>query len=135
MTGIERYQTEIGTSNSPNDRLMFTFVSKGKMDIDKVIVFDKIDQTISIPGVGVKTAYNLGFGDYDKTTQDVDDKTNSNNGDMRIIFNTVINTIPLFFHQNPDSALFVSGSEEKRTKVYCHYVSKNFETYSQQFSF
>jgi len=46
MTNIERYETEIATSNNPNDKLLFSFISKGKSDIEKLIVYNRISNPI-----------------------------------------------------------------------------------------
>lgn len=135
MTNIERYETEIATSNNPNDKLLFSFISKGKSDIEKLIVYNRINNPIVLPNQKITEGFNLGFGDVNEDKSDINDLVNSNNGDMRQVYNTVLSTIPIFFHQYPDRFIFVTGSDNRRKKLYCHYVSKNFETYSQEYSF
>ena len=58
----------------------YTFVSKGKMRIEKSVVFAPTP---------VKNIFNLGFGDLlnDGT---IDDTANSNNGDLIKVLATVI---------------------------------------------
>ena len=67
--------------------------------------------------------YNWGFGDlkldeHTGTYTDIDDKSESNNGDVKTIFYTVISTLSEFFHIHPDAIVHVEGSNRQRTKVY-----------------
>lgn len=57
--------------------------------------------------------FNLGFGDYDLENDAIDYTTVLNNGDTRIVLNTVLNTIPLFFKHHPDKILMVQGSDNR----------------------
>ncbi|MBN3581942.1 hypothetical protein JYB64_06045 [Algoriphagus aestuarii] len=100
---------------------------------------------------GERKVYNLGFGDYNiKTGAFVDDEV-FNNGDARLILNSVLSTVPNFFQNNPDDALIVQGSDSseefsekckstckkkcndqckkqhQRIRIYCNYLDKNFE--------
>jgi len=68
----------------------------------------------------------LGFGDYYAKNDHFVDDVNSNNGDMRRVFNTVLSTIPKFFKTKPKAGIWVQGSDRKRTKIYCYYVEKHF---------
>src|ERR1044071_9039142 len=54
-----------------------------------------------------RKVYNLGFGDYNKHTNEIADETNTNNGDAYMVFHTVLNSIPVFFDQFSQSGLFV----------------------------
>lgn len=106
-----------------------------------------------------KNIFNLGFGDYDMETNTFSDDISTNNGDPYRVFNTVLNTVPVFFEKFPDSVLFVSGSDSKaeyaeacmkdckkkcttacknqhrRIKTYCHYINKNYDTLSRDYDF
>ena len=66
---------------------------------------------------------------------DIDDKANSNNGDMRKVFNTVLYTIPTFFSKYENCCVIVEGSDKRRIKAYCMYVSRNLATLNQEYSF
>lgn len=72
---------------------------------------------------GRKT-FNLGFGDFDPITGTINDNANTANGDVYAVFNTVLNTIPIFFQEFPKYALMVRGSDSgvefiKRCKSGC----------------
>ncbi len=135
-------------------RLRYFFASIGTATIVKAIEYAPIQE------VQGKVVYNLGFGDYDEETDDIVDDINSNNGDVYIVFNTVLNTIPDFFTQHPNDIVYVSGSDSndgfaekcritcrKRTKcvkdcakidrrinTYRYYVDKNFDELSESYT-
>lgn len=108
---------------------------------------------------GERKVYNLGFGDYNlKTKAFVDDEV-FNNGDARLILNTVLSTVPLFFNIKPNDALIVQGSDSstefsekckstckkkcrdqckkqhQRIRIYCNYLDKNFEKLIKNYIF
>jgi len=107
-----------------------------------------------------KRMFNLGFGDYDLINDTVSDSTITDNGDVYKVFNTVLNTIPLFFGNVSNAVVMIQGSdtgekfvthcklhcikncrdnkcknENRRIKVYQNYVNKNFETLKGQYTF
>jgi hypothetical protein len=106
-----------------------------------------------------KKVYNLGFGDYDPVSDSILDDVLTENGDQYRIFSTVLNSIALFYEENPDSALFVSGSDStysfvekcrnvcrrkchseckkrhQRIRNYCNYINKNYPELSERFEF
>lgn len=135
MTDLERYETEDVVGSNPKNALLLSFVSKGIRDINKLVAYSDIGRQIDFPHKGPLKLYNLGFGDQKGDSLEIDDKADSNNGDMRIVFNTVLHTVPIFFEKYPKSSLFVSGSDSKRTKIYNHFVSKRYETFKEEYTF
>ena len=127
---LEKYETQ-----NEDGHLRYTFISRGASDIMKIIAFQKLPSTISFPRIGELMVYNLAFGDRKGTTLDIDDKINSNNGDMRKVFNTVLHTIPIFFSKYPKTCIVVEGSDNKRIRIYCNYVSRNYETLTEEYTF
>lgn len=61
--------------------------------------------------------YNLGFGDYDISSDRLLDESISNNGDHYRIFNTVLSTIPDFFSHYPLATIAVQGSDSKEDYI------------------
>ncbi|KLT69026.1 MULTISPECIES: DUF6934 family protein [unclassified Flavobacterium] len=134
-------------------KIRYLFASVGEKTIVKAIEYSPV--TI----IDSKTVYNLGFGDYDEDKGTIIDNINSNNGDIYIVFNTVLSTIPSFFETNPDAVIIVSGSDshenfindclpkctkkctdkcknhQRRIKTYRYYVDKNFDELSESFTF
>lgn len=133
--------------------LKFFFISKGQQDIIKVIQYSFIQK---LNGRGV---YNLGFGDYDLDNDSITDNINSNNGDVYKIFNTVLNTIPVFFENYKNEILMVQGSDgrpefietckrictkscnnecknyNRRINIYRSYVDKNYYQLNSSYQF
>lgn len=134
-------------------KIQYLFPSVGQRTIIKIIEYSPVTN------LGGRTVYNLGFGDYDETNSVVIDDINSNNGDIYIVFNTVLSTVPLFFANNPDAVIIVSGSDshqdfindclpnckkkctdkcrnhQRRIKTYRYYVDKNFDELCKDFIF
>lgn len=92
-------------SKESNDKIRFLFESKGEEIIQKVVDYSLVAT------IQDKPIYNLGFGDYNSENDEMSDDVNSNNGDMRKVFNTVLSTVPLFFASSPNSGIWVEGSD------------------------
>ena len=102
MKNNNHYKTELTLND---ERLQYLFVSEGNSTIIKVIEYSPITT------FGERVVYNLGFGDYDEISKTILDDTDSNNGDMYVVFNTVLFTVPLFFTSKPDCVIYVCGSD------------------------
>jgi hypothetical protein len=98
-----------------NDQMSFVFLSQGIVVIPKLIVFDPIEKG------GVKY-YNWGFADLvlnpETGAYEPDDKVESNNGDIKNVFYTVVSTLTIFFERYPDATVHIEGSDPQRTEVY-----------------
>lgn len=127
---IEKYETQ-----DADNHLRYTFISKGKTEIMKIIAYNRLDYNLLSPQKRILSVYNLGFGDRMGHSLEIDDTANSNNGDMYKVFNTVLHTIPTFFSKHPDSCIAVKGSDKRRIRVYCNYVSRHYETLSSEYVF
>lgn len=151
MNNIIPYNTDDFTIEE--DRLRYFFVSKGKKGIAKMVEFTLIR---ILDG---RKIFNLGFGDYDLVNDTIIDDVNSNNGDMRNVFSTVLSTIPKFFDIHTDAAILVQGSDSsaifenqcrltcrknctdtcknlnKRIKAYRYYINRNFIALSKSYLF
>lgn len=135
-------------------KIRYLFASIGQATIIKAIEYSPVTS------IGNRTVYNLGFGDYDEENKTILDDVNSNNGDIYVVFNTVLSTVPLFFEINPDAVIIVSGSDshedfinaclptckkrcttthcknfQRRIKTYRYYVDKNFEELCREYIF
>ncbi len=134
-------------------KIQYLFASVGKKTIIKAIEYSPITT------MGARTIYNLGFGDYDEANSTIIDDINSNNGDIYVVFNTVLSTVPVFFETNPDAVILVSGSDshenfindclpdckkkcidkcknhQRRIKTYRYYVDKSFDELCIDFIF
>jgi hypothetical protein len=95
--------------------MFFTFLSQGEQVIPKLIAYTPINKE-------GERYFNWGFGDLiiDELTEQyrIDDKVESNNGDVKTIFYTVVSTLIEFFRLNPDAIVYVAGSNRQRLEVY-----------------
>ena len=80
---------------STDDKLnLFEFESVGKKG--------RIIKIVQYTEMSVKGYYNLGFGDLDEKTREINDEVVTNNGDGQKVLATVVSTIYSFTGQNPD---------------------------------
>jgi hypothetical protein len=109
------YRVEIEDEN------IFSFLSIGKNGIIlKMVEIVEIQEGI----------YNLGFGDYNFATNSVDDKANSNNGDIEKVLATIFGIMINFLEKNPNKTIFFSGSTPLRTQFYQRIVNTYFDEFS-----
>lgn len=95
----------------------FEFISIGqKGEIKKIVEYTK---------VSIDNIYNLGFGDYDKEGNRIDDKIVTNNGDSQKVLATVVSTVYAFTGKYPETWVFATGSTEVRTRLYRMGITNN----------
>ena len=93
--------------STKEERYIFESIgTKGK--ILKVVKFFEIQENV----------YNLGFGDFDPITNQVDDKVVSDNGDLIKVIATIISLTIKFLDDNPIALVFFEGSTPQRTQFY-----------------
>jgi hypothetical protein len=113
------------------DVLLFTFVSEGYHDIRKLVVFSPIESN------GIKI-FNWGFGDFhvnaDTPGISLDDKSQTNNGDTKRVFYTVVSTLSIFFLYHPAATVRIKGSDERRTRLYKSLVARHWKDINQLYS-
>jgi len=98
----------------------YEFISEGQNGkIRKAIIFKNIDTKRDI--------YNLGFGDYNEETNEVDDLSVSNNQDRDRILATVAAAVIDFLEKHPTATIIALGSTGSRTRLYRMGITKHFE--------
>ncbi len=89
---------------------VFEFVSVGrKGEIPKIVQYSETN---------LKDFYNLGFGDKDLQTGEVDDTVISDNGDSQKVLATVAATVYAFTGKRPEVWIYATGSTKSRTRLY-----------------
>ncbi len=109
---IDKYPVKIGETS-----MVFEFISEGlRGSIPKLVIYSETH---------LHNFYNLGFGDKDVTTGQIDDGVVTNNGDSEKVLATVASTLYIFMDKFPDAMVFATGSTKVRTQLYRIGISNN----------
>jgi hypothetical protein len=101
----------------------YTFISVGKKRIEKIVDFTMF---------GVKDTYNLAFGDL-LPDGSIDDKANSNNGDIIKVLSTVIAILKEFTSSRPEANIVFTGSTDLRMKLYTRILRTYYSFHAKEF--
>lgn len=105
--------------------MVFEFTSTGpKGDIKKLIQYSETN---------LKDFFNLGFGDKDEQTGDIDDQVITNNGDSQKVLATVAATVYAFTDKHPEAWIYATGSNQTRTRLYRMGITNNLLEIQQDF--
>lgn len=105
--------------------LVFEFISDGpKGKIRKIVEYT--------PTANINI-YNLGFGDYDESTDGINDQIVTNNGDGQKVLATVAATVHDVLQRYPKAWIFATGSTTARTRLYRMGIANNFAEISKDF--
>ena len=120
---LDRYELKSGEKLE-----VFEFVSTG--------IKGRITKLVQYTETNYKDLYNLGFGDKNIETGELDDNVISNNGDSEKVLATVVATLYVFIDKHPDAMIYATGSSNSRTRLYqigiskySDEVMKDFEVY------
>ncbi len=117
---LDRYELKSGTKLQ-----VFEFVSIGlKGRIIKLVQYQETNY---------KEVYNLGFGDKNIETGEIDDNVISNNGDSEKVLATVVATLYAFIDKHPDASVYATGSSKSRTRLYQIGISKYLDEIQKDF--
>ena len=104
----------------------FEFISSGiNGNIVKVVKYVPFPNQVGI--------FNLGFGDKNSESGELDDLIVSNNGDTDKVLATIAMTIYDFFEEHPSATVYLKGSTNSRTRLYQISISKFIEQISIEF--
>ena len=85
--------------------------------IRKVIQFAPINKP-DLVRLNVTAIYNMGFGDWDEDTKQINDLVESRNGDKTKVLATVADAALNFLYSHPTVAVYATGSTPARTRQY-----------------
>ena len=110
-------------SYNKNLETRYTFTSRGKRNIKKVVEFSP---------TSFDNLYNMGFGDllHDGS---IDDTSNSNNGDIVKVLATVIHILKEFTNVHPHIKVVFTGTTKERTLLYRRILKSNLSDFSKKF--
>lgn len=108
---LDRYELKSG------ERLeVFEFVSIGNKG--------RIIKLVQYTPTNYKDLYNLGFGDKNAKTGEIDDIVISNNGDSEKVLATVVSTLYAFTDKHQGAMVYATGSSKVRTRLYRMGITK-----------
>jgi hypothetical protein len=93
----------------------------------------KIKKIVQYTEMSIKGYFNLGFGDLDLKTREINDEIITNNGDGQKVLATVVSTLYSFTGKNPDAYVYATGSSESRTRLYRMRITNNLEELKKDF--
>jgi hypothetical protein len=109
---------------------VFEFVSIGPKG--------RIKKLVQYTPTNYKDLYNLGFGDKNIDTDEIDDDIISNNGDSEKVLATVVATLFAFTEKHMNAMVYATGSTKSRTRLYRMGITKylseiqsDFEIYGE----
>ncbi|MCB9201865.1 MAG: hypothetical protein H6604_02290 [Flavobacteriales bacterium] len=102
-------------------------------EFESVGIKGKVRKVVQYAEMSVKGFYNLGFGDYNEETKEIDDEVVTNNGDGLKVLSTVVSTLYAFTGKYPKANVFATGSSEARTRLYRMGITNNLEELKQDF--
>ena len=89
----------------------YKFISEGpKGKITKIVRFTKIEESPDV--------YNLGFGDEQYGSWEINDSITTNNDDRDLVLSTVANTVIDFTNYYGECNIVAKGSTASRTRLY-----------------
>lgn len=104
--------------------LSFSFESRGKRNIEKRVIFQKLS---------IDNYYQLALVDV-KQDGTFDDKIISNNGDRNKVLATVFQILNYFLTIYPNVIVLFAGSTDSRTRLYQIALSSEYEKASILFN-
>ena len=117
---IDKYPVIVGETS-----MVFEFTSEGiRGRISKLVIYSETH---------LHHFYNVGFGDKDDKTGQIDDEVITNNGDSEKVLATVASTLYTFTDKFPDAMIFATGSTKARTRLYRIGISNNLEEIQDDF--
>jgi hypothetical protein len=116
---LERYELD-----AAQNLMVFEFISEGPQGkITKLIQYTKLHSNI----------YNLGFGDKNIISGDIDDKVITNNDDSKKVLATVAFSVYIFTDIYPAAWIFAAGNTKTRTRLYRIGITNNLIKISTDF--
>ena len=104
---------------------IFEFVSQGRTQLKKKVIFTPLDEDSNIHILDLVSIDSNGCEDKE---------TESRNGDIDLIINTVANIVEYFLIKFPDRQVFLLGSDMRRIRKYRMFIGSNYHLVESNFS-
>lgn len=117
---LDRYELKSGEKLE-----VFEFVSVGNNG--------RIIKLVQYTPTNYKDLYNLGFGDKNAETGEIDDNVISNNEDSEKVLATVVSTLYAFTDKHQNAMIYATGSSKSRTRLYRMGITKYLDEAENDF--
>ncbi|MCD6010798.1 MAG: hypothetical protein K0Q79_660 [Flavipsychrobacter sp.] len=117
---VDKYPLIVGGTS-----MVYEFQSEG--------VNGKIPKLIIYRETNLHNLYNLGFGDKNEKTGNIDDNVITNNGDSQKVLATVASSLLQFTDKYPGAMVYATGNTKSRTRLYRIGISNNLEMIKENF--
>jgi len=108
-----------------SNELHFDFISLGrKGEIRKRVTFFELEKY---------GFFNMGLGDIDSTTGEVDYNSITDNGDRNAVLATVSEIVEVFFKIYPQHTIYFKGTTDSRTRLYQMAINQYYNELSEKF--
>ena len=104
---------------------VFEFISEGPNG--------RIKKIVQYSETNTQGIYNLGFGDFNDATGDIDDIVVTNNEDSQKVLATVGATVYAFTDKHSEALIYATGSTQIRTRLYRIGITNNLEDIQKDF--
>jgi hypothetical protein len=110
-----------------------TEVDLNIFEFESIGIKGKIKKIVQYTEMTIQGYFNLGFGDLNLETREVDDEIITNNGDGIKVLATVVSTLYSFTGKYPSAYVYATGSTESRTRLYRMGITNNLEELKKDF--
>lgn len=92
-----------------------------------------VKKVVEYAWTGFDGVYNLAFGDFDESVNNINDLIVTNNGDCLKVLSTVAWTVREFMFWHPEELVFATGSTDSRTRLYRIGIASNLAEIQKEF--
>jgi len=93
----------------------------------------KIVKVVQYSETNLKDLYNLGFGDKDAKTGEINDDKVTNNGDSLVVLATVAATVYAFTDKHSKAMIYIRAGDKARLRLYRMGINNYFSEINKDF--
>lgn len=98
-----------------------------------MVLKERFQKIVQYTPTNYKDLYNIGFGDKNIETGEIDDTIISNNGDSDNVLATVVATLFAFIDKHKQAMVYATGSTKSRTRLYRMGITKYLDEIKEDF--
>lgn len=98
-----------------------------------MVLKERFQKIVQYTPTNYRDLYNIGFGDKNIETGEIDDTIISNNGDSDKVLATVVATLFAFIDKHKQAMVYATGSTKSRTRLYRMGITKYLDEIKEDF--